>query len=76
MSDQRPPHHPAIDALLAADLSEDDLYILGSAIFAVNGKLQHRNSGAPAWGGGRLERWVGGEFRKSLIYFATGVDVD
>lgn len=75
MSDQRPPHHPAIDALLAANLSRDDLYILGSAYFAVVGKSQIPHN-VPPFGGGRMEHWAGDEFRKSLVYFATGIDLD
>lgn len=75
MTDQRPAHHPAIDALLSAQLSEDDLYILGSAYFAVAGKALIPGK-VPAFGGGRMERWAGEELRKSITYFATGIDPD
>lgn len=75
MTDRQPAHHPAIDALLAADLSANDLYLLGSAHFAVVGKSQLPGR-VPAWGGGRMERWAGAEFRDSLQHFATGVDPD
>ena len=73
MTDQRPAHHPVLDALLDAKLSDDDLYILGSAVLAAIGKSAVPGR-VPPWG--QQERWFATELRKSLRYFATGIDPD
>lgn len=73
MTNQRPAHHPVLDTLLAAKLSNDDLYILGSALLAAWGKAAIPGR-LPPWG--QQERWFGTELLKSLRYFATGIDPD